>query len=746
MLIIKYPKHTAYLILHVLRWNFSLIVLPNLISETRYNGENMPVPPQLSVQFWGVEDDVESYGFGQFVSTQLYGGNVGHASIMMTLPYNEENWTLIEGYLKETGIPYRKKHIETKRASVEAGKATQTGETAYEEDVIEVYFSSWPGLSKGFAFHTPTQDYQGEREGVDRPMDPEFAKEIELEQRVVHGLLDDRIITLSPSTIVHTSDLNADELAFIDAYQKLQVIEKSLAPWKILIEKLVSLDKETKKDYSTDLKTFQVYNFMGTTEKLLLSKLFPNENFEESQKPLEEIIADAKMQEKVLKEVRGSASDEYHKAVVQFISKKHPVSEADEAAFQKVAYLKETLDQFDDLNQVDLKERLDKLSEMGYEISTLFKQGILNKQLLDTLKKVLEQYFQPTPQSQVNIQNDKLAWTKVALIQYNQYLESFAKMRADTLDMLEELKSPNKERIEKWTNKIDEWINEVDKMHNEKLYRIILKQGLKTFKLALEKGIDIKLPQLQDLQEAIINQIAINQSDIRYQLKKLTDDNDMNYEENFGINDFLEDIVRAAATPDEQVTLPVSTKPDAPGLALEPMLQMMQAFAQRDSGAFNLVDRNCSVTTKSILAAGAGDDRRWIFEETGELMGTLFNPQSVYNSTRLYQESLTKPVTKPEPSTQEKIVSAICYPMSYAAVTAASLAKSTNRTERLGKEVNKFTKTVGDYFSTFRSKSHEEAKKPASEASNKPAVDPHEKPAVDPHDKPASVKPRTPSR
>ena len=66
------------------------------VNMPKYN----PAIHKVKVNTWGTKGK-PSNGLDNFVNQELFGGNVGHASIEMTLPRTEETQKMIEKYCME---------------------------------------------------------------------------------------------------------------------------------------------------------------------------------------------------------------------------------------------------------------------------------------------------------------------------------------------------------------------------------------------------------------------------------------------------------------------------------------------------------------------------------------------------------------------------------------------------------------------------------------------------------------------
>lgn len=220
----------------------------------------------VTVCTWGTSSAVTS-GVPKLISDTLYGTNVGHAAIMLSLKNNEENLKMVKKYCDKVGIPYafrnvtvpsikyQKDDAETNNLAAKIADGTLREDTAkfeeykstllaqgkiivrnnsgekevvrqmrdnaspaYQEELINVYFSWWPGVEgRGFALNSDMfADNMEERKGVPvEYSDIAKAMSLEPEHRILTGLLKklslglipDQEATLSPKNIEHLSSL-----------------------------------------------------------------------------------------------------------------------------------------------------------------------------------------------------------------------------------------------------------------------------------------------------------------------------------------------------------------------------------------------------------------------------------------------------------------------------------------------------------------------------------------------------------
>lgn len=225
----------------------------------------------VRVSTWGSRQG-GGRGIRDFFGKKMSGGNFGHAALTITIPVNEKNDQLIERYCKTPPIPYRKVKMEVKLAVLdEQGKLVKGEKNAYEEEVYEIRFSWWPEE------HEKEKSKKGKytleaSEAVDRKAElsgrhfewkPEWQGYINPETRRYKGKVRETIMTLGPSTIVHSRDATPKKLAQINAVLQLEKIKQDMESLTVLLNKL---DDEK-----------QPFN-IGFTERTLLDRFVPNWN------------------------------------------------------------------------------------------------------------------------------------------------------------------------------------------------------------------------------------------------------------------------------------------------------------------------------------------------------------------------------------------------------------------------------------------------------------------------------------
>ena len=214
----------------------------------------MPSTAGAVVRTWGSSDDTEESGMRHQAACIYTGTNVGHAAVELTLPDTPDNLALVKRYLDGTGIPYEQKKLATKGIEFEpvidavTGRESYSSKTtdknAYEEDVIQVYFSWWPdeNSEKGYQFNTLEEDMRDERFGVHVTYaNPEYFNP---EQRVTQGFTK-QIITLPPLQIMTTAGATELESRTLMSYHQVFRQTEDINAIALLLNKLGKRKDET---------------------------------------------------------------------------------------------------------------------------------------------------------------------------------------------------------------------------------------------------------------------------------------------------------------------------------------------------------------------------------------------------------------------------------------------------------------------------------------------------------------------
>jgi hypothetical protein len=247
----------------------------------------MPKPKSTScgvkVSTWGTHPNAGN-GMLHFLDTELFGGNVGHASVEVTFPADEKGQALIKKYCKnpknpdEPLIPYEEVEVavDTVKKGPD-GKLIKEEGAAHTEKVFKVYFSWWPGERGHYLEESLLGEGEDEREGVHFEMDPKWKEYIKPEERKSKGRLGEQVITLAPASIIHTRDLSKEQRGDVQLYLK----EKKFASLIQSLDILIARTTTDMENLDTILRRVVVPENKGDKvkirkkEQILLNNYFP---------------------------------------------------------------------------------------------------------------------------------------------------------------------------------------------------------------------------------------------------------------------------------------------------------------------------------------------------------------------------------------------------------------------------------------------------------------------------------------
>lgn len=188
----------------------------------------------VTLTTWGTHSDGGN-GMSHFLDVQLFGGNVGHASVAVTFPADETGVKMLEHYCYKDGevvLPFERT---SHQALDENGKLVS-------KDVFTVYFSWWPDKTeKLFSLRSAiNEDSVAERLGVEsRTINPRFDL-APLEERIYRGQLGSKRVQLPVKNIAHQRGLSKEEFDLLELERKCQVINDDLESIGVLLKKLSS--------------------------------------------------------------------------------------------------------------------------------------------------------------------------------------------------------------------------------------------------------------------------------------------------------------------------------------------------------------------------------------------------------------------------------------------------------------------------------------------------------------------------
>ncbi len=217
---------------------------------------NRPKYPRVAVRTWGTTKDTSASGMLHYYDTNLFGGNVGHASIALELPLS----------YKETVLQYCYNELdEEKIIPFEERIDHETG-----EKYIEVYFSWWPGVEYNGCYLEP--NIENDRLNERRGSDISYSNSENLETVFVKGNLGHKKIHLSNLSTITTSNPE------IPAVKELLVLitqyEKTIMDLEEL-ETLINLFNPNQLQTTDDKLTISIAK--RSHLKRLLSGLLPEQ-------------------------------------------------------------------------------------------------------------------------------------------------------------------------------------------------------------------------------------------------------------------------------------------------------------------------------------------------------------------------------------------------------------------------------------------------------------------------------------
>lgn len=179
------------------------------------------------------------------IDAELFGGNVGHAAISLTLPVNETNENLLKQYCSHPYIPVEKHLVRVPAAKQNAQGQwviDEKAEPIFQEEVYMVTFSWWPGIG-GFELSSSiNSDGANERTGVHKEWDTRFSDFVE-EKRVHKGKIGATKMTYGAAFITHERNLNYNQRKYLNLTSEASILENKIQAIKLAIEKMD--EKET---------------------------------------------------------------------------------------------------------------------------------------------------------------------------------------------------------------------------------------------------------------------------------------------------------------------------------------------------------------------------------------------------------------------------------------------------------------------------------------------------------------------
>lgn len=591
---------------------------------------------KVEVSTWGTKQDGGS-GMSHFLDVQAMGGNVGHASIAVSFPADATGIDLIRQYCYDKDgkaiIPYQLKKVPNS-----------------DKQVFCVYFSWWPHETKQFSLSDNLNaDRVQERPGVNygfvperfrNPENPEMG--INLEHRVHRGIIGGRRMALSPKEIrADTQSLTEQEHALLAALSQCRKWQDKIDAIDVIIKKL-----ESKKSIivSSNLLKLISSHGLGSSVELSSLKRFDTET-------VQLILTKAQAKKEEYLQAYKTAETERDQLAAKF------QSEIDQKLRREIAELDQTLalkgEQISDRKRGEMPSHPDfqgfsyqawvqhdldecdkefrELSDFLGFIRVYSKYASADSNHLAIIMKAINEGILPD--------HEKIAKMDESIQTSIDELETLKQ----ELEILQ-LEPQNEDRLEALRITIATKENDIQ---NEKKQRDTQLEEINLRATNIQKVIH-QYAQGREITPAVLKEINDHVSkdkiQLRQQLLALQALRTMLTPEALFERGGLERFDSTGLSPDNQITLPISAITDTSettrgGMNIERMLRQMHALTQ-DKVGFDLQTKNCSVTTASILAAGAEPDLKYHFERRA--WGAFGTPQIVLNGAMGYEHDVVK--------------------------------------------------------------------------------------------------------
>lgn len=226
-----------------------------------------PAIHKIKVNTWGTTDK-DHNEMDNFVASESFGRNPGHASLEMTLPITENSQDLIEKYcMKQTfkeyqdslpqkkctfeeymanasqRIPVRLVKIETHYARYNtSGQLEKTQDIASKIRYYKIDFSFWPGKKTNHHYlSTLKEDMRNERLGRHFHYSESAKEYFKPEERMHKGTIGSQRMTYAPKTIIHQRDWHDATFDVMGLRTELNQINDKLGLKKLLESKVDQL-------------------------------------------------------------------------------------------------------------------------------------------------------------------------------------------------------------------------------------------------------------------------------------------------------------------------------------------------------------------------------------------------------------------------------------------------------------------------------------------------------------------------
>lgn len=594
----------------------------------------------VTLYTWGTQtysSPVDEYdrGLSHAAQTALWGGNYGHASLLLTIPDTLQNRVLVDKYLVDTGIPVEYKNYQVKTIYYYKDRPPViTDKNAYKENVIEIYFSWWPNHQDNtFSFKKYNKDCMLEREGQEFGFS-DFWQDY-LVPEISHtsdALLKGAgatNVTLGPAHVTHEKGFNPKEKAVLRTFQDLTHVRRQMKTLKQLYrhslealsdekpKKIKQADIAIAKNMFPELKweKMDAEQFHGKIKKKI-DQLIPTMvamlyEHAAALTKLNGVEAAVKAKKSLKSEIKmtGSQLNQYHK-LLKKMKKQHIILAS--------------IAQMNTLNRMIKEEKT---------LSQLFPNGVTASNFQD-IKDYLQFQLDPTMEGALAQHYEFLKGKRTAQINF---FKSFNKI--EEVKKIHALCKDSKVSPILKIGKQEDLKKKLE-MHQHALIEMgipfdsLLKMSPEQLEKKLQPFLNVRQSPYYGLFAEVMQSSNI---DVFAEL------------ESEKVKQLFEQAHTRGNPPSQIAYLPIKTEGNA-GLDIERMLATMRAFA-RQGNAFNIINNNCAVTSGEILAAGA-EENGYLFEQRA--LNRFATPQMVYNNAVEYLSALTKPAKQKEVKKERK--------------------------------------------------------------------------------------------
>ena len=648
----------------------------------------------ISVQTWGTQSR-SSNGLINFADQQLFGGNVGHASINMTLPitsttkewlekycfkYTYEDYTLnqnsnatYEEYVQnvEKIIPVSIKTQTTRAAKYDSsGQIIATHEKAYEQAFFDVDWSWWPKV-----LHNTDSDMYSEREGKHFEYDEEWQEYLQPEQRVHRGELGSRKMTYAPTAIIHQRDIPSSELERITKTFNMEQIREKLKTVTLLYSKIQGLT-DSKISPTIEL----MFKNLGMDVKQIIEETKEHEidlaDLDNLKEYLNSQLSEIKndLQDKLDTAEQGvDPRADLLKVQDVLIDIEHQLRDAQ----KNRASVEKAIDSIDTLHNlfkssesipytVEIDELLSSLpfikDKIQLEKGSLSPKSIEN--LIDHIDELKEELF--VKQKRLNDEDLNL------IKKYEQLCLEYADDRGRLEDALydesidEEDVRIAKEKIGANDPEIEKLVRIQEQLRGYKETGLSLTSELEDSltisvsqwrakldspcQVIPKSAVDAIMGKQEQHRDELAKQIVSLRSEeenLQGELKKIEVEFKKTEEEFEKIKVFSQFYTENASAysvigvpPDHQISLPLAVNGNR-GLQPEAMLKKMNELATSEKG-FDLHTHNCSLTTIEVLSAGTEHDHYLNTIMEKRALGFFGTPQQVLENAKLAKTAISE--------------------------------------------------------------------------------------------------------